>query len=70
MALPDKFNEETAYAFLDRVLSQFGVPAKVLTDQGIEFLGEFQALLKKTYIDHRTTSRDYHETDGLVERMV
>jgi len=38
---PDKSNEGLAYAFLDRVLSHFGALAKVLTDQGIEFQGEF-----------------------------
>jgi hypothetical protein len=38
---PDKSNEGLAYAFLDRVLSHFGAPAKVLTDQGTEFQGEF-----------------------------
>jgi transposase-like protein len=34
---PDKSNEKVAYAFLDRVLSHFGAPAEVLTDQGTEF---------------------------------
>ena len=41
-----------------------------MTDQGREFLGEFQSLLEQTYIDHRTTSRDHPEADGLAERMV
>jgi transposase InsO family protein len=70
VALPDKFSEGAAYSFLDRVLSRFGAPAKVLTDQGREFLGEFQTLCEQTMIDHRTTSRDHPEVDGLAERMV
>ena len=70
VALLDKFSEGAAYAFLDRVLSRFGAPAEVLTDQGREFLGEFQSLLEQTYVDHRTTSRDHLEADGLAERMV
>ncbi|OAE31166.1 hypothetical protein AXG93_3617s1050 [Marchantia polymorpha subsp. ruderalis] len=37
VALPDKASEGVAYAFLDRVLSHFGAPAEVLTDQGTEF---------------------------------
>jgi transposase-like protein len=41
VALLDKFSEGAAYSFLDRVLSRFGAPAEVLTDQGREFLGEF-----------------------------
>jgi hypothetical protein len=44
VALPDKFSEGAAYSFLDRVLSRFGAPTEVLTDQGREFLGEFQTL--------------------------
>jgi hypothetical protein len=70
VALPDKFSEGTAYSFLDRVLSRFGAPTEVLTNQGREFLGEFQMLCEQAMIDHRTTSRDHPEADGLAERMV
>ena len=70
VALPDKACEGTAYAFLDRVLSRFGAPAEVLTDQGTEFLGEFQVLCTQALVDHRTTSRDHPEADGLAERVV
>lgn len=34
---PDKSSEGIMYAFLDKVLSHFGAPVKVLTDQGTEF---------------------------------
>jgi transposase-like protein len=67
---PDKSNKGVAYAFLDRVLSHFGAPAEVLIDQGMEFQGEFQVLCDKVLIDHRTTSRDHPEADGLTERVV
>ena len=70
VALPDKSSEGAAYALLDRILSRFGAPAEVLTDQGREFQGEFQALCEQAFIDHRTTSRDHPEADGLAERMV
>ncbi|CAM6086541.1 unnamed protein product [Calypogeia fissa] len=70
VALPDKASEGTAYEFLDRVLSHFGAPAEVLTDQGTEFQGEFQVLCDRSLIDHRTTSRDHPEADGLAERVV
>jgi hypothetical protein len=70
VALPDKFSEGAAYSFLDPILSRFGVPTKVLTDQGTEFLGEFQTLCEQAMIDHRTTSRDHPEADGLAECMV
>jgi hypothetical protein len=70
VALLDKSSEGAAYSFLDRVLSCFGAPAEVLMDQEREFLGEFQTLCEQAMIDHRTTSRDHPEVDGLVERMV
>jgi hypothetical protein len=38
---PNKSNEGFMYAFLNRVFSHFGAPAKVLTDQGTKFQGEF-----------------------------
>jgi hypothetical protein len=67
---PEKCSEGIAYAFLDRVLSHFGAPAEVLTDQGTKFQGEFQVLCDKVLIDHQTTSRDHLETDGLAECVV
>ncbi len=48
----DKSREGVAYAFLNRVLSHFGAPTEVLTDQGTEFQGEFQVLCDKAFIDH------------------
>ncbi len=63
---PDKSNEGVAYAFLDRVLSHFGAPAEVLTDQGTKF----QVLCDKALIDHQTMSRDHPEADGLAEHVV
>jgi hypothetical protein len=70
VAFPDKYSKGVAYAFLDRALSHFGAPAEVLTDQGTKFLDDFQDLLNKFLIDHRTTSRDHLEADGLAERLV
>ena len=70
MALPDKFSEGPAYSVLDRVLSRFGAPAKVLINQRREYLGEFQMLCEQAMINHNTTSRDHPEVNGLVEHMV
>jgi hypothetical protein len=39
-------------------------------DQGTKFYGEFQELCEKAHIDHRMTSWNHLEADGLVERMV
>lgn len=68
--LPDKQSRHTAQVLLDKVLSTWGAPAVILTDQGKEFEGEFDGLCYQALIDHRTTSRDHPEADGLAERMV
>jgi transposase-like protein len=70
VALPQNSANLAAAAFLDRVLARFGAPAEVLTDQRREFLGAFEELCTKALIDHRTTSRDHPEADGLAERIV
>jgi hypothetical protein len=49
------------------VFNSFGAPAKVFIDQDIEFCWEFQKLCEKTLIDHRTTSWDHLEANGLIE---
>ena len=45
--LPSKSSANVARAFLENVLSRYGVPGVVLTDQGTEFQGEFHTLLSK-----------------------
>jgi hypothetical protein len=67
---PDKSRKGVAYAFLDRVLSHFGAPAEVLTNQGTKFQGEFQVLCDKALINHQTTSQDHPEAHGLTKRVV
>jgi hypothetical protein len=60
--IPEKSSFYIAAA-LKGVLTRFGAPAEVLTDQGEELQGEFAALLQKLLIDHRTTSRDHPQCD-------
>jgi hypothetical protein len=67
--IPEKSSFYTAAA-LKGVLTRFGAPAKVLTDQGEEFQGEFAVLLQKLLIDHRTTSRDHPQSGEFAKRMV
>ena len=45
IALPSKASSYVARTFMEQILSRFGVPGVVLTDQGTEFQGEFQTLL-------------------------
>ncbi len=70
VTLPDKSSHNTNQAFLQQVLSRFGACAECLTDQRSEFRGEFQDLLDHALIDHRSTSKDHPQADGLAERMV
>ena len=70
VALSQKFARYTAAAFKDQVLARYGAPAECLTDQGTEFRGEFQSLLDEALVDHRRTSREHPQADGLAERMV
>jgi hypothetical protein len=54
-AIPEKTSEYTAAA-LTEVLTHYGAPAEILTDQGDEFQGEFAELLESLLIDHCETS--------------
>jgi len=68
--LPDRLSATTARAFLHHVLSKFGSCAEVVTDRGTEFQGDFAALLQENFIDHRITSAEHPQADGLAERCV
>jgi len=62
--------QHTAYAFLANVLGPFGACAEVVTDRGSEFQEDFQQLLETAFIDHRLTSANHPQADGLAERAV
>jgi hypothetical protein len=70
VVLPNKSSHSTNQTFLQQVLNKFGACVKCLIDQGSEFKGEFQDLLDHAFIDHRRTSKDHPQVNGLVERMV
>jgi transposase InsO family protein len=63
---PSKVRDASVQALLTR----FGAPAEVLTDRGGEFEADFAKMFMEAYIDHRTTSLDHPQTDGLAERMI
>jgi hypothetical protein len=52
------------------VLSRYGSCAELVTDGGTEFKGEFQQCMVRNFIDHRTTSPNHPQADGLAERCV
>jgi transposase InsO family protein len=68
--MPTKESRDTAYAFQHGVLERFGSCAEVLTDNGGEYQGEFQQLLTNSFIDHRLTSSNHPQANGLAERSV
>jgi len=68
--IPDKEPSSTATAFAAAVLGRYGCPAEVLTDRGGEWASEFQQLLLDCMIDHRRTSANHPQADGLAERCV
>jgi hypothetical protein len=70
VALPDKSSHITNQAFLQQVLSRFGVCVECLNDQGSQFRGEFQDLIDRALIDHCWTSRNHPQGDGPAEKMV
>ena len=70
VALPNKLAATTARAFMDNVISRWGAPAEVVTDQGTEFCKEFDELLQQCMIDHRRTAPNHPQADGASERMV
>lgn len=68
--IPDKTSLETSYAFLQHVLARFGAPAEVVTDGGGEFMSYFDKMLQDALIDHRRTSSNHPQANGLAERCV
>ena len=57
--LPSKSSKDAARALLNGVLSRYGAPSEVLTDQGRDFQGEFQTLLSQHEITHRLALREH-----------
>ena len=70
IALTNKEAQTVANAFRTHILGRFGACAEVVTDQGSEFKGEFHELMAESLIDHRTTSANHAQANGLAERVV
>jgi hypothetical protein len=68
--LPDKEAGTTSFAYLHHVLGRFGASAEVCTDGGTEWKGPFAQLLLDSLIDHRQTSPNHPQANGLAERVV
>ena len=70
VAIPGKESAIIARVFLERVVGRYGCCAEVVSDGGGEFRGAFDALLSSLFIDHRTTSANHPQANGLAERAV
>ena len=70
VAIPGKESAIIARVFLERVVGRYGCCAEVVSDGGGEFRGAFDALLSSLFIDHRTTSANQPQANGLAERAV
>ena len=68
--LPSKSSIDAAGGPMECVLSRYGAPGEILTDQGREFQGEFATVIAKHEITHRLASREHPQSDGLAKRMV
>ena len=68
--MPSKESRDTSYVFRSCILARFGGCAQVITDNGTEYQGAFRSLLVECGIDHRNSSPNHPQTNGLVERTV
>ena len=69
-ALPSKSPKVITRFFLERIIARYGCCAEVLTDNRGEFMADFDATLSGLFIDHRTTSANHPQGNGLAERAV
>jgi transposase InsO family protein len=64
-------DEETAAKFLEeKVVCQFGVPKYVFTDNGSEWMKEFDALCQDYGIVHQFISPAWPQCNGMVECLI
>ena len=68
--IKNKTAATVSYAYLHNVLAKFGASAEVVSDGGGEFQSEFHQLMVDALIDHRNTSSNHPQANGLAERCV
>ena len=68
--LQTKEAKHTCYANEHGVLSRYGSCAELVTDQGTDFEGEFHACMIRNFNDHRRTSANQPQANGLAECCV
>ena len=68
-ALPDKSAARVVTWFHEQIVCRYGTPTAVRTDNGTEFLGDFDAYLRSWGIQHQLCSVRNPRANGLVERL-
>jgi transposase InsO family protein len=69
-ALPDNTAITTAKCFVEQFIFKYGVPKRLITDQGVHFNNELMKNVTMLLGTHHIKSTAYHpQTNGLVERF-
>ena len=67
---PDQTAETIAKLLIEKIICRHGVPAKILSDRGANFLSELLQNIYQLLGTHKINTAAYHpQTDGLVERF-
>jgi len=62
---------KTAARFLeDEIICRYGVPKFVLTDNGGEWVAEFDVMCRDYAIQHQRSAPQWAQCNGMVERMI
>ncbi len=69
-ALKDKRAATVARKVRKYLLCQFGVPKRIITDNGTEFKGQFDELCEDVGIQHSMSLPYHQQANGLVERYM
>ena len=68
--VPEADAATTVRNVLLHLIARYGVPAKLITDNGSAFKGEFEAFFRDRFIEHRPITPDVPRSNGLAERAV
>ena len=70
IAMEDQKAKTIAFHLADKIISKYGAPEKVLTDQGTNFLSKLVEEICTLFKIKQLRTTSYHpQTDGLVERF-
>ena len=70
IAMKDQTARTVAQHFVDKIITKYGAPEQVLTDQGSNFLSKLTSEICELFKIKQLKTTSYHpQTDGLVERF-